>query len=51
MTGYNPEGIRCWGCEHCWNLSDDMDYNDEMPEGENPQYDLGKHFEEVKHER
>ena len=56
QTVMDVEGIRCWNCGHCWKLGPDDDFglqlSDTEPdeEADDPYYEDGVHFEEVKHE-
>lgn len=57
QTVMDVEGIRCWNCGHCWRLDPDNDdasvvlYLSEYEEADDPYYENGVHFEEVKHEK
>ena len=48
QTAFDVEGCRCWNCGHCWKLSDEFD--DEVSENDDPIYEDGRHFEEVKNQ-
>lgn len=45
-TGYDPVGVRCCNCKHCWLLDQDDDYGSsgEGEEEEDPRYDDGKPY-------
>jgi len=51
LTVMDVEGIRCWSCQHCWRLSEELDYADEMEDNDDPYFEDGRHFEEIKHEK
>lgn len=43
VTGYGPDGVRCWKCGHCWSLHDDAD----MEAGDDLHCEDGRRFEEA----
>jgi hypothetical protein len=50
QTVMDVEGIRCWNCGHCWRL-EEVDEIDQDNINDDPYYEDGVHFEEVKHEK
>ncbi len=47
ITGFDVQGIRCWNCGHCWRL-DHLYEEFAEAEDDDPYYEDGVHFEEVK---
>lgn len=43
-THFEPEGLKCWNCKACWIINED----NIIDEDDDPYYEDGKHFEEVK---